>query len=89
MTFSYIVWNRLPPEIPLYYGLPNGTGQIAEKSRIIVPSTAAVSFIVLNTIITVIVNNQFLKKLLVITGFVLSIFALTTTLEIIFLVGNI
>lgn len=85
---GFLFGNRLPPEIPLYYGLPSGTGQLADKTMIVLPSIAALSFILVNFAIVLFLKNDFLKKALIVTGLVLSIFSLTTTLEIMFLVGN-
>ena len=88
IVIVFFLQDRLPPEIPLYYGLPEGTGQIARSSMIFLPSLTAIGFIFINTLIIFILSSDFLKKSLVITSLVLSIFAFTTTAKIMLLVGN-
>lgn len=83
----FIGLNRLPPEIPLYYGLPEGSGQIAERSYLVVPSLLTLVFIFINTIIVVLIENIFLKTALIVTCLMLSVFSLVTTVKIMLLVG--
>ncbi len=80
--------NRLPPEVPIFYGLPEGPSQLGPKNHLAIPSILAMLFIVINLLMVFFIKNDFLKKTLIITGFILSVFSFTTTLKIMFLVGN-
>lgn len=84
----FVFYNRLPPEVPLYYGLPVGNLQLADRSYLILPSSIALAFIILNLILSVFIKDTFLKKSLIITGLALSIFSAVTTIKIMLLVGN-
>lgn len=78
----------IPPEIPLYYGLPEGNNQIATAEELIIPSMAALVIILINISIASVIQNEYLKRALIIVSLVITLLSLITTLEIVFLVGS-
>lgn len=78
----------LPPEIPLYYGLPQTTDQIAPSLLIILPSGISIIVTLLNAICSTKTQDNYLKKALAFTSIAVSILAIITTYKIIFLVGS-
>lgn len=78
----------LPPEVPLFYGLPEGPEQLSSSLALIVPSLVSTSFILINVFLVLILESGFLKQTLVITSLAVSLFSSITTLKIILLVGS-
>ena len=85
----YIFSKRLPPQLPLFYGLPEGKSQLVSKLLLPVPSFIAIFITFLNSMLCYFIENDFLKKTLIIFSFAVSFFAIITIVKIFFLVGNI
>jgi len=83
-----LLQKRLPPEIPLFYGLPEGEDQLTTRLGLLIPAITALIIVLVNLILTRIVDDEFLKKSLIIAGFGVIIFSLATTLKIILLVAS-
>jgi len=79
----------LPPEIPLFYGSPEGQSQIANRWFLVIPSSLSLIILLANLAISANIKDSFLKNSLVLAGLVTTVFATVTTLKIFFLVGNI
>lgn len=88
IIMAVLAQKRLPPQIPLYYGLPRGEQQLSDKAGILIPNIISLSVLIINTTLSYLVKDEFLKKTLVVFGFVTVILATVTTLKIILLVGN-
>ena len=80
--------NNLPPEVPLFYGLAEGEGQLSTSLGLITPSAASLIIILANTTLAVFIGNKFLQQTLIATGLVAAIFSTITTVKIILLVGS-
>jgi len=78
----------LPPEIPLFYGLPDTVEQLATTRSLIVPPSISTTIIIINTAICVFVKSEFLKKILMISGFATFIFSIIAIIRIVILVGS-
>ncbi len=87
--FGLLLLKRLPPQIPVFYGLPQGEAQLSPPLGILIPSVSSLIFIFLNLFLINIIKDEFIKKTLVIAGLATAVFALITTVKIIFLVGQI
>ena len=79
----------LPPQIPLYYGLPQSSEQIVPASYLFLPSFMSLVFTILNAYVSIFVDNTYLKKVFAFSSILISILTAVTTLKIVFLVGNI
>lgn len=89
ILFSLLIQKRLPPQIPILYGLPQGEVQLLPPIGILIPSVSSLIFVLLNLFLINIIKNEFIKKTLVIAGFLIAVFASITVVKIIFLVGQI
>ena len=78
----------LPPQIPLYYGMPQAENVIAPSINIVLPPILSFVFLGMNLLVSLITSDDFLKKTLIMSGFVASLFASITVIKIIFLVGS-
>lgn len=78
----------LPPEIPLFYGMPEGAAQLASSWLLALPSLVALFIILVNLLIASFVENDFLKRVIIIGGVTATFFSATTTIQIMFLVGS-
>ena len=87
--FDLLLLKRLPPQIPLFYGLPRGEAQLSSSIGIFIPSVSSLIFISLNLLLIYITQDEFIKKTLVITGLATAVFASIATVKIILLVGQI
>lgn len=83
-----LVQRFLPPQVPLFYGAPASEKQLTSSLGLIIPSLASIIISVFNVSLTFLAKDIFIKKTLVLTTFLISIFAAITTVKIIFLVGS-
>ena len=87
-AFSLLLRIWLPPEIPLFYGLPEGNRQLASSWFIPLPSLVSTLIIVINTFLAALVKNEFLKRVLVFSAISVAAFSIVTTIKIFFLVAS-
>lgn len=78
----------LPPEIPLYYGLPEGELQIAPSSALVIPSLVSLAINTINTTLAYFLKEKFVQRTLVFASFAVAVFSVVTTVKIIFLIGS-
>lgn len=83
-----IAQSFLPPQIPLYYGLPVGEEQLSSSLNLVVPGAVSLLILVINFILVKFTKEDFLKKVLAVVALTASFFAIITTFKIIFLVGS-
>ncbi len=89
IIFSLLIQKRLPPQIPIFYGLPQGEAQLSSPIGILIPSVSSLIFVLLNLFLINIIKDEFIKKVLVVAGLTTAVFASITVVKIIFLVGQI
>lgn len=80
--------NKLPPQIPLLYGLPEGEEQLVPRLMLVLPNTLAAGIILINIGLTFVTKDMFTRKLLLLVPIVATFLAVITTLKIFFLVGS-
>lgn len=85
----FLLQKKLPPELPLFYGLPEGEGQLVKTNLFALPPLLAVGFSLINFLIYNKVEDKFIKEVLIYSLLFLSFFSLVTVLKVAFLVGNI
>lgn len=78
----------LPPEIPLYYGLPQTSDQLAPSMFIILPSLLSIIITITNIFLSMKNSGSYLKRALAFTSISISILATITTYKIFFLVSS-
>lgn len=78
----------LPPQIPLFYGVAEGEGQLARAIFLFIPNAFALIIIVANIFIATLIEEEFVKKILITSGIIATFFATITTLKIFFLVES-
>lgn len=87
IIISLILQFILPPEIPLFYGVPQTIEQLAPSILIVVPSVISFLLTLINILISSNLKNDYIIKTLAITSLSITILAMITTFKIIFLVG--
>ena len=80
--------NKLPPELPLFYGLAYGKEQLAPSYYLVLPSAVALLTIIVNTVISFFLEDSFLKTTLLIANFAVTFFSIITTIKIVLLIGS-
>jgi len=88
ILFVVAIKKKLPPEVPLFYGLAEGAGQLASSLSLTLPAAISLIILLLNFIIASLTENEFLQQTLIIASFACALFALVTTLRISFLVTS-
>ena len=81
--------NHLPPELPLFYGLAKGSEQLGSSLQLTIPGIIALSITIVNFILALFINNNFLRQMLILSAFAVSVFSLITVIKIALLVGSI
>lgn len=89
IAISLALFALLPPEIPVFYGLPTGAEQIRPWWFISIPSLSSIFILGLNILLAKLTSQDFLKRALILAAFTVSFLSFVTTVKIIFLVGNI
>ena len=84
----FVVKKNLPPEVPLFYGLPKSENQLVSSTNLILPSLISLAIIAANSFLAYLTKDEFLKKTLVMATFASTFFSVVTTLKIVFLVGS-
>jgi hypothetical protein len=84
----FLIKNFLPPEVPLFYGLPEGQEQLSSVYLLALPSVISIGLIFLNILLGILVKDEFITKILCLTGIASAFFAIVTTFKIVFLVGS-
>lgn len=83
-----IFQKNLPPEIPLYYGLPRSTRQLATPPELIIPLIISLVVAFFNNSIAFLTKSDFLKKVLIIASYFIIAMAIITVIKIMLLVGT-
>lgn len=81
------VMTFLPPLIPLFYGKPTGTDQLAPSWFIFVIPSLSLFITFINIFINTSAKDDFIKKFLAVGSLVVSLMATLTVIKIILLVG--
>jgi hypothetical protein len=84
-----LLQSKLPPEIPLFYGLPDGEKQLAPTLALVAPNTTALIVTVVNSLIAAKIGNDLIRKALVASSIAATFLATVTVIKIILLVGYI
>lgn len=88
ITLIVVFVNKLPPELPIYYGLPEGESQLGSSLHLLIPSIISLAVIILNTAISLTIKDSFFKQALSLASFTSAILSTIATLKIALLVGN-
>ena len=79
----------LPPQIPLFYGLPKNSEQLAPSIFITLLSVVSLFLTVINAIISINIEGVYLKKALAFASISICLLSVIATYKIVFLVGSI
>ena len=77
----------LPPIVPLFYGLPDGSEQLIPYFGLILAPTIGLVITFVNIFVSNTIRDIFLKKALVISSAFISLLLAITTVKIVLLVG--
>lgn len=82
-------WKTLPPEIPLYYSLPRGNSQLGSPLFLLLLPGFSVFVFIINLILSSLFygEEKLIAKILIITGFTVTILFLLTFIKIVFLIS--
>ncbi len=88
VTLAIGLQKFLPPQIPLFYGVAGGEGQLAKAIFLFLPNAFALIILTANIFIATLVGEEFFKKILIMAGIIATFFATITVTKIFLLVGS-
>ena len=83
ITLLIIFLNKLPPQVPLFYGLPRGEVQLSAPISLIYPLVLSSLFLIINSVFATLSKSPFSKKVFIGGSVFISILALITVIRII------
>lgn len=87
IVIIFLIRSFLPPVVPLFYGRPEGEGQLIPTLGLAIAPLAALVLSAVNLILTKLVKDEFIRQILIISTFLISLLTFITVIKIIFLVG--
>lgn len=88
LSFLLIFWMKLPPQVPLFYSKPWGEEQLVSPVFLLLPLVLSGVFILANALlISILPENIFLKRALILAAAIASILASITVIRILFLIS--
>lgn len=90
LTLSFVILfqKKLPPEVPLFYGAAEGESQLVSSWALVVPAISSIVLVLVNSFLSSILKDDFVKKVLIFSALIVTLFSVITTLKIAFLVGS-
>lgn len=82
----FLSWNKLPPEIPLFYSQPWGTDQLAPGFMILLLPLLSLFVLFVNLSLSKVFKDKLINKLFSFTSLIFSIFCLIGAVRIVRLV---
>lgn len=89
VTIVLALQGSLPPQVPLFYGAPEGEAQLVPSWELIIPGVFSIVVVFINSMLSTFTKDRFTQQVLVISSLIVTLFSAITTLKIILLVGNI
>lgn len=86
--FVFLVMDRLPPEVPLFYGKPRGEEQLVGRVMLVLPPAVSMLIALSNAIIIRLTKDVFLKNVLLGLAVTATLLSTITVFKIINLVGS-
>ncbi|SRR5581483_6530872 len=84
----FFLQKKLPPVVPLFYGLPVSKSQLAPSLGLTIPSVVTIFFLCVNYLIVKFSKDKFLEKILGGVSIATCLLSLITTINIFTLVGS-
>ena len=88
VSIPLIFRNNLPPAIPLFYGLAEGENQLTRPLFLTIPGSIGLLIIVVNSLLSIFIASNFIKRVLILSSFAVSLLVFMTTVKILLLVGS-
>jgi len=79
--------SKLPPQLPLFYGFTESEQQLTSPVGLLLPGVVSFIFTLFNVTLSILLTDDFLKKILSVASFTVSLLSLITVVKIIFLIG--
>ncbi|HCR35570.1 hypothetical protein A2130_02530 [Candidatus Woesebacteria bacterium GWC2_33_12] len=79
----------LPPQIPIFFGLPQTEEQLAPALFITIPPIISLIFVLINSIMAINLESSYVKKSLAFASLAVTLLSTIAVFKIIFLVGSI
>jgi hypothetical protein len=88
VIITFLSLNKIPPQVPLFYGYARGDKQLSASSGLIIPSLISIGIILTNSLVSLILTSDYLKRILIVSSLLVTALSFVTTIKIILLVGS-
>ncbi len=88
LTLVIALQKYLPPQVPLFYGAAEGEEQLTSSLGLIIPASLSIILILLNSLLSLFLESNFLQKILSIVSFTVTLLSAITVIKIILLIGS-
>jgi hypothetical protein len=88
ILLTFLLRNFIPPEVPIFYGMPEGEEQLVPGWGLAIPSIISRAILGLNCLIAFKIKDEFTKKVLVLGGLASTIFSIITIIKIFLIVNS-
>jgi len=88
LAYVFSIQKKLQPEVPLFYGLPEGQDQLTNPLNLAIPALISFAITGVNFAICLLIKRKFFQQALVVTSFGVSIFLMITIIKITLLIGS-
>lgn len=83
-----VFWQKLPPQVPIFYNKPWGEEQLASPIFLFLPLGISGIFLAVNTLfVSVLPESVFLKRALILAAAVSSVLASIAVVRVLFLIS--
>lgn len=89
ILFVIFSQNNIPPVVPLFYGMPYGKEQLADKILLVLPPLIAIGVTVISSLLVKILKDDFLQKVLLVAMYTATLLSIITVVKVISLVSSI
>jgi hypothetical protein len=83
----FVLLNFLPPLVPLFYGKPTGSEQLAPTWFLFVVPGISILITTIDLFVNSSIKDEFIRKIMAVSSLIVSIMASVTVVKIVLLVG--
>lgn len=84
----FLFQKKLPPQVPLFFGKPQGEEQLVPWVYLIIPPALSALITLINTFLLKVTKDHLLQKVLLASTFLVTALSSSSVFQIVRLVGN-
>ena len=88
ISLVLILLEKLPPQVPIFFGLPKSEAQLTSSIGLLIPSFISGAIVVFNLVVIFFIKEDFFKKALIMASYLCVFFSTIATIKIILLFAS-